>query len=123
MKYLKDINESFFVPKPILDTGNHQFFGDRVDESYSESVSEKCLQIAMDDMQISEKAFDMIDRLSHVCKKTIAERRQEFDAIVHNCKHRNFRPQYTAETVYHTILQGKLKTLQDRPVHLGGFLI
>jgi hypothetical protein len=44
----------------------------------------------------------------------------DFDAIVHNSKQRNMRPQYTAESVYYTILMGRLNALLERPFIMGG---
>ncbi len=106
-----------------LNLNNSSWYGSVPSKDYIERVKDKCLDIAMDELKVSEKAFGMIDRLMDVCKKAINERSQEFDAIVHNSKQRNMRPQFAAESVYHTILQGRLINLLERPFELGGLKI
>lgn len=120
MKHLKRINESFqLIPKKILNTGNDKFFGEKPDNSYVNSVKENVKKIAEEEnsnvtnAQIKEK----ID--SEIVMQMLKEE-QQYEAIIHNCKYRNFRPQYTAEVIYHTIIQGRLQALAERPHYLGG---
>lgn len=136
MKYLKGINESMIdgcIPpsnkkshqNPLglnnyfLMTG--QMYPDK--DEYYKSVYDSCINIAMQVMQVSEKAFDMLDRLSVIMDKTVSERQDEFDTIVHNCKQRNFRPQYCAEIMFHTVFQGKLASMVERPFAMGGLKV
>lgn len=116
MKYIKDINENF----KLVDLSNSQWYGEKPAEDYIKRVKSFCLNIAMDEMEISEKSFKAVDRLMEVQNKTLNERKQEFDAIVHNCKERNMRPQYAAEVAYHTLLDGKLRALKSRDSIMGG---
>ena|SRR3989304_4680297 len=116
MRHIKDINENF----KLVDLSNSKWFGEKPAADYVDRVVSHCLDIAMDEMEVSEKAFGAVDRLVEVRDKTIKERRQEFDAIVHNCKTRNMRPQLAAETVYHTLLDGRLKALKNRQPAMGG---
>lgn len=116
MKYIKDINENF----KLVDLSNSQWFGSKPTEDYVKNVTDYCLIIEMEELQVDEKSFAMIDRLIEINKKAFIERKQELDAIVHNCKQRNMRPKYTAEVVYHTILQGRLSALLDRSFVMGG---
>ena len=120
MKHIKTINESFqLIPKKILNTGNEKFFGEKPDASYINYVKEHIKRIAEEENsnvtnnQIKEKIG------SEITMQMLKEE-QQYEAIIHNCKYRNFRPQYTAEVVYHTIIQGRLQALAERPHYLGG---
>lgn len=104
MRYLKTLNESF----KLVDLDNSKWYGKQPDASYINNVKSACVRIAMEEHSISEKSFKLIDQLNDICTKTLTERAQEFDAIVHNSKQRNMRVNYAAESVYHTILQGRL---------------
>ena len=115
MKHVK-----LFEGFKLVDLNNSRWYGSSPDDKYIQKVKDRCLDIMMDELQVSEKSFDMVDRLMDVCKKTINERDQEFDAIVHNSKQRNMRPQFAAESVYHTILQGRINSLLERPFMMGG---
>jgi len=115
MKYL-ELYEGF----KLVDLNNSNWYGTSPDDKYIKKVQDKCLDIAMDELEVSEKSFSMVDRLMEICKKTLNERNQEFDAIVHNSKQRNMRPQFAAESVYHTILQGRINSLLERPFSMGG---
>lgn len=115
MNHLK-LYESF----KSVDLGNSRWYGNSPDEEYVKRVKSDCLNIAMDELKISEKSFSMVDRISDIVKKSLLERSQEFDAIVHNCKTRNMRPQYAAESVYHAILMGRINALLERPFLMGG---
>lgn len=118
MKHLK-----LFEGFKLVNLNNSNWYGSAPDDKYINKVKQRCLDIAMDELQVSEKSFDMVDRLMDVCNKTINERDQEFDAIVHNSKQRNMRPQFAAESVFHTILQGRLNSLLERPFSMGGLKI
>jgi hypothetical protein len=121
INYSNWINESESFK--LVNLSNSNWYGQQPTESYVKNVNDICLNIAMTECKVSEKSFDMIDRLSDICKKTLAERAQEFNAIVYNSKQRNMRPNYTAESVYHTLLQGKLDALKTRPFVMGGLKI
>lgn len=119
MKHIKNINENF----KLVDLGNHNWFGDQPEEDYVDRVSSHCRYVMEQETGTSEKAFDRLDRIGEIYKKTVAMREQEFDAIVHNCKSRNMRPEYCAETVYHTILQGRVNSLMERDWNMGGLKV
>ena len=139
MKYIKDINESIQLgsgvtevpvmvrkrsPQNPLGINNYYLMTGQLQperDEYYEAVRSHCTQISMEFMGISEKSFDLLDRLYEVVNKTVGERQDEFDTIVHNCKNRNYRAQYCAETAFHTIIQGRLKALAERPFAMGGF--
>ncbi len=122
MKHLKSLNESF-VPKPIFDLGNQHWFGKPIDNSYEKNVKDHANYIAQQELQISEKSFKMLDRLDEICEKVFTERKQELDAITHNCSSLKHRYQYCAEVVFHTILQGRINALKERPFISGGLMI
>ena len=117
MKYIKEINENF----KLFDLGNHHWFGDKDHDDYGDRVQGHCLYIMERELCVSEKAFGALDRVREVFEKAIKERAQEYDAIVHNCRARNMRPEYSAETIYHTILQGRVDMLKERDWVNGGF--
>jgi len=138
MKYIKNIdklNESFtsdmvskmtqMARNPLKLNNYYMMTGEQapVKDNYYQSVKDHCLHISMEFMEISEKSFNMLDRLELVVDKVIIERQDEFDTIVHNCKQRNFRSQYCAETEFHTVIQGRLIAMNDRPFAMGGFKI
>lgn len=117
MKHIVSINENF----KLVDLSNSRWFGHKPDENYPKLVRDYCLIIAMEDIGISQKHFEAIDRLIGVINKVLKERHQEFDAIVHNCNNRHMRKQYCAETVYNALLQGRLRDLSERSWTMGGF--
>lgn len=116
MKYLKPLNENF----KLVDLGNHNWFGELPATDYSDSAGSHCRYIMQRESETSEKAFDRLDRLDDIFKKIVAERDQEFDAIVHNCKNRNMRPEYCAEIIYHTLFQSRINDLMQRDWAVGG---
>lgn len=116
MKYLLPLNENF----KLVDLGNHNWYGSKPDPEYFDRVKSYCLDIMMDESETSEKAFSRIDRLVEIYDKLEKERHQEIDAIIHNCKVRNMRPQMCAETIYHSVIQGRLASLMERPWDFGG---
>lgn len=89
-------------------------------DDYYQTVRDAMLTIGMDFLSVSEKNFTMIDRLKSIIDKVVSERQDEFDLIVFNCKNRNYRTQYCAETAFHTIVQGRLTALLERPFAMGG---
>lgn len=115
MKYVK-IYENF----KLVDLSNSQWYGDKPNNEYVELVKSHCFDIAMNESGTSEKDFTKIDNLQKIVDKVMVERQQELDAIVHNCKHLNMRPQYCAETIYHSIVQGRIKAIMERPSYMGG---
>jgi hypothetical protein len=139
MKYIKDINESIQLngsgptnitvavrrrsPQNPLGLNNYYMMSGQLEpirDDYYQTVRDACFNIGMDFLSISEKNFTMLDRLKEVIDKVVNERQDEFDLIVFNCKNRNFRTQYCAETVFHTIVQGRLNALAERPFAMGG---
>jgi len=120
MRYIQDIDNFLNENFKLVDLGNAKWFGEK-DANYNNRVTDLLLNIAADELGISEKSFSMLDRLKQVSMQVLSERKQEFDAIVHNCKTRDMRPQYAAETAYHTLLQGRLRALQERSQLMGGF--
>lgn len=144
MKYIKDINEAeklneclppmeFEIalskrkrsPQNPLGINNYYLMSGQQEplrDDYYQTVRDSIVTIAMDFLSISEKNFTMIDRLMEVVNKVVTERQDEFDLIVFNCKNRNFRTQYCAETVFHTVVQGRLSALAERPFAMGGLM-
>lgn len=107
----------------LVDLGNSRWYGNSPSDSYISKVKDKCVDIIKEELKVSDKSFAMIDRVMDICDKTLKERDQEFDAIVHNSKQRNMRPQFAAESVYHTILMGRINALLERPFMMGGLKI
>lgn len=112
MKFLKKLDESFQL-----------FKQDDLEpsEEYAKRAKDYCYNIGMNEMGISEKNFDGLDRLELVMEQVIADRQTEFDTIINNCMQLKFRPEYCAEVMYHTIHKGRLKALQEREWINGGF--
>lgn len=135
MKHLKDIedlNESLspmeqFQMKarnPLKLNNYYMMTGEQapVKDEYYENVVSDCFQIAMAEMQVSEKDFTRLDSLKELVDKQIMLRQDEFDTIVNNCKKLGFRHQYCAETEYHTILRSKIESLKNpQPVICARF--
>ena len=112
------LNENF----KLVDLGNHRWFGNKQDDSeYTERVSDHCKYIMQTELAVSEKWFEGMDRVFDQFNKTIKERSQEYEAILHNCRTRNMRAEYCAETVYHALLQGRVDQLRTREWVNGGF--
>lgn len=118
MKHVK-----LFEGFQLVNLSNSNWYGSIPEEAYIESVMDHCMLIAREDAKALEKSFELSERLKNICDKTISERSQEFNAIVHNSRQRNMRPQFAAESVYHTILQGRINSLSDRPFESGGLKI
>ena len=119
MRYVQ-LYESFqLIPKKILNTGNEKFFGEKPDSSYIDAVKENVKRIAKEENSNVSNAQIQEKIESEIINQMLKEE-QQYEAIIHNCKYRNFRPQYTAEVIYHTIIQGRLQALAERPHYLGG---
>ncbi len=112
MKYLKDLNEDFKL-----------FQLREEDEGYPSRVDDDASNIAMQELGISEKAFDAYDRMDAEIKKIKEARIQEYNAIVTNSKALKFRPHYCAEIVYHTLYKGRLEALSEREWINGGLKV
>jgi len=109
MKNLK-LYESFQLFNPVAQPDAND---------YAKQVRDHCYSIAMEEMGLAEG--EGLERLELVLEQNLAERQQEFDTIISNCRTRQMRPQYCAEVMYHTIHQGRLNALAERDWLNGGF--
>jgi hypothetical protein len=114
MKFLKDINENFSFKGLVAPPAGAL-------DPVLKDVQGWCVNIAMEDLKISEKSFAALDRLDALVQDALSESFNEFNTIVSNCHQRNMRRQYCAEVVYHTLLQGKLRARNERSWTMGGF--
>lgn len=111
MKHLKDLNENFklFDQEPTTP-----------EQEYADRVHNNVYNVIMDDLGISEKDFDRLDRMELIMEQTKAERLHEFDTIVQNSRQRGFRTQYAAEIAYDTLYKKRFKALIERDWLNGG---
>jgi len=113
MNYVKLFENFQLVPKRILNTGNDKFFGEKADSDYVSAVREAIKKIALEEHGENET----------VLKETemqLIKEDQQLDAIIHNCKNRNFRPQYAAEVAFYSLVNGRIEALKDREPMFGG---
>lgn len=113
MNYVKLFENFQLVPKRILNTGNDKFFGEKADDDYVQSVRKAIRKIALEEHGSNET----------VLKETemqLVKEDQQLDAIIHNCKNRNFRPQYAAEVAFYALVNGRIEALKDREPMFGG---
>lgn len=84
---------------------------------YAKKVKDRCYEIAQEELKATG---EVLERIELVLEQNLAERQQEFDTIINNCRTRQMRPQYCAEVMYHTIHQGRLNALSERDWINGG---